>query len=76
MILLKKEKGMKNLTSDGGNFDGWMSEMMRPSSEELLSAAKTLKETYDSFKKVGFSDKEAFELIKQVLTLGTKGGKL
>lgn len=67
---------MKNLTSDNSNFDGWMSEMMKPSSEELLSAAKALKETYDAFKKVGFSDKESFELIKQVLTLGTKGGKL
>ena len=61
------------MTSDNSNFDGWMSEMMKPSGEELLSAAKTLKETYDAFKEVGFTDKEAFELIKQILTPGMRG---
>ena len=66
---------MKRLTSDNSNFDRWMSEMMKPSDEEILSNVKTIRITYESFIAVGFTDKEAMELVKHIMTVGGKGGK-
>lgn len=63
---------MKNLTSDNSNFDGWMSEMMKPSDEEILSFAKSIRYTYESFMAVGFTKNEAMELVKQIIKPGSK----
>lgn len=66
---------MKRLTSDNSNFDTWMSEMMKPSGDEIMSTVTLIRSTYEAFITVGFTKEEALELVKHFITLGGKGGK-